>query len=59
MIEPAQPLLDQLIIRIVIRNNIVAIRFKIPGEEFEVAGVQFAYSALPQLLLILHEHFAP
>ena len=59
IIEPAQLLPDQLIVRIVIRNDIVAIRFEVPGEEIEVTSLQFSYSALPQLLLILLEHFAP
>ena len=59
IIEPAQLLPDQLIVRIVIRNDIGAIRFEVPGEEIEVTGLQFPYSALPQLLLILLEHFVP
>ena len=59
MIKPTQPLPDQLLVRIFIRSDIVAIRLEIPGEEVEVAGLQFPYSALSQLLLLLLEHFAP
>ena len=59
IIVPSQLLPDQLIVRIVIRNDIAAIRFEVPGEEIEVTGLQFPYSSLPQLLLIFLEHFAP